>query len=234
MSSLLLAVPWNNSIGPQGATGPAGPQGEPTVGPQGPQGATVIGPQGFQGASNVGPPGPQGEPGIGPQGPQGATVTGTQGPQGGSVSGPQGPQGTTGAAGVALPQGSIEPSMVLQSPFLPWDFVDRGYRFTRSGYLVSLVVASSIRGPAIVPAPSVITLEFTASKSVFGTPVFLSGTSVGYCEAYINTEPVSLGAVTRYFDNAVTTGYRISIPLNSALPANTDVRIEFNMTWTVQ
>ena len=64
--------------GPQGETGPAGPQGETgatgPAGPAGPQGAT--GP--------AGPTGPQGETGpAGPAGPQGAT-------------GPAGPQGEAG------------------------------------------------------------------------------------------------------------------------------------------
>ncbi len=70
--------------GPQGNTGP--------VGPQGPQGDT--GP--------VGPEGPQGDEGpVGPQGPQGETgQMGPEGPQGdeGPV-GPTGPQGDTGPVG---------------------------------------------------------------------------------------------------------------------------------------
>ena len=70
-----------NVRGPQGETGPAGPQG-----PQGEKGET-------------GPAGPQGEKGeTGPQGIQGEK--GETGP-----AGPQGPQGQTGEPGATGPQG---------------------------------------------------------------------------------------------------------------------------------
>ncbi len=60
---------WN-SVGPQGATGPAGPAGPQgatgPAGPAGPQGATgPAGPAGPQGATGpAGPAGPQGDPGT--------------------------------------------------------------------------------------------------------------------------------------------------------------------------
>ena len=125
-----------SAIGPQGATGPQGPQGPQgetgATGPQGPQGETgAQGPQGETGAQ--GPQGPQGETGAtGPQGATGATgATGPQGPAGRDGNSPyignngnwfvyddsteqyvdteveaQGPQGATGATGPQGPTGA--------------------------------------------------------------------------------------------------------------------------------
>ena len=125
-----------SAIGPQGATGPQGPQGPQgetgATGPQGPQGETgAQGPQGETGAQ--GPQGPQGETGAtGPQGATGATgATGPQGPAGADGHSPyignngnwfvyddsteqyvdteveaQGPQGATGATGPQGPTGA--------------------------------------------------------------------------------------------------------------------------------
>ena len=69
--------------GPQGATGPQGPQGiQGEPGPQGPKGETGA----------TGPQGPKGHPGdTGPQGPKGDT----------GATGPQGPEGHTGASGTS-------------------------------------------------------------------------------------------------------------------------------------
>jgi hypothetical protein len=91
-------------FGPQGATGPAGPQG--AQGPTGAQGPA--GPTGAQGPTGgTGPTGPQGAQGpaggTGPTGPQGA-----QGTQGGA--GPTGSQGAQGAQGPAGPTGPTGPS----------------------------------------------------------------------------------------------------------------------------
>ena len=90
-----VAISWNRT-GPQGAVGPAGPQGlagaPGAVGPQGPKGDT-----GSMGAP--GSIGPRGEPG--PVGPQGATgPSGSQGP-----AGPQGPVGPRGLPGDEGPEG---------------------------------------------------------------------------------------------------------------------------------
>jgi hypothetical protein len=105
--ALYAASAGNTIIGPQGLTGPAGPQGPQGLtgltGPTGPQGLT--GEQGIQGL--VGATGPQGPIGLtgasGPQGPIGLTgATGPQGPIG--LTGAQGIQGLVGATG---PQGPI-------------------------------------------------------------------------------------------------------------------------------
>lgn len=119
-------APAQPDSGPQGETGPQGPQGiQGETGPQGPQGIQgetgapgaqgEMGPQGLQGEMGPqGAQGPQGEPGptgatgdTGPQGPQGEQgpqgIQGVAGPQG--EQGPQGPQGVTGATGETGPQG---------------------------------------------------------------------------------------------------------------------------------
>lgn len=84
---------------PEGAQGPAGPQGEQGVqGAAGPAGET--GPQG--------PAGPKGEAGApGPQGPAGPVgATGAQGPAGkDGIQGPEGPQGQKGDPGTGVPAG---------------------------------------------------------------------------------------------------------------------------------
>jgi Chaperone of endosialidase/Collagen triple helix repeat (20 copies) len=111
---------WSSSVGPQGVTGPQGPQG-PTgnTGAQGPQGPTgntgAQGPQGPTGNTGAqGPQGPTGNTGAqGPQGPAGSNgSTGAQGPQGPAGSngstgaqGPQGPAGSNGSTGAQGPQG---------------------------------------------------------------------------------------------------------------------------------
>ena len=124
-----------SAIGPQGATGPQGPQGpKGDTGAQGPQGEKgdtgAQGPKGETGAT--GAQGPKGETGAtGPQGATGATgATGAQGPAGRDGYSPyvgnnghwfayddstqqyvdtqvtaQGPQGETGATGATGPEG---------------------------------------------------------------------------------------------------------------------------------
>ncbi len=91
-------------FGPQGATGPTGPQGDTgaagSTGPQGDTGAAgSTGPQGDTGATGpAGPTGPQGDTGAtGSTGPQGDT--GATGPTGIGVTGVTGVTGATGAAG---------------------------------------------------------------------------------------------------------------------------------------
>lgn len=89
------SAPGEEAIWPLtiGATGPAGPRGEP--GPQGPVGLPgATGPVGDPGPA--GDPGPQGSPGL--PGPAGAD--GSAGEQG-----PRGPRGETGAAGPQGPPG---------------------------------------------------------------------------------------------------------------------------------
>ena len=91
-----------NIKGPQGETGPQGPQG--LIGPQGERGPQ--GPQGIQGLQ--GEPGPQGATGpkgdTGERGPQGETgIQGETGPQG--IQGPVGPQGEQGPQGIQGPAG---------------------------------------------------------------------------------------------------------------------------------
>jgi hypothetical protein len=106
----IVTEEWDNVgqiVGPQGATGeagPTGPQGEtgPTgaIGPTGPQGDT-----GDTGAT--GPTGAQGE--VGPTGATGDT--GATGPTGATGdTGPTGPQGEVGATGPTGPQGDIGPT----------------------------------------------------------------------------------------------------------------------------
>jgi len=93
------------NMGPQGETGPQGPQGiQGETGPQGPQGIQgETGPQGPQGDQGIqGIQGIQGE--TGPQGIQGET--GPQGPQGiQGETGATGPTGATGDTGATGPQG---------------------------------------------------------------------------------------------------------------------------------
>ena len=66
-----------NIMGPQGSTGPTGPQGNSITGPTGPTGPSITGPTGPDGATVTGP--------TGPTGPTGATVTGPTGPAGANV-----------------------------------------------------------------------------------------------------------------------------------------------------
>lgn len=109
---------WKNNgkiQGPQGETGPEGPQGEKgdtgAQGPQGPAGEKgdtgETGPQGPKGdTGEMGPQGPKGDTGeTGPQGPKGDT--GEQGPQG-----PAGPKGDTGEAGAKGDTGAQGPQGV--------------------------------------------------------------------------------------------------------------------------
>ena len=102
---IMTVVDLGRVVGPQGETGPQGPQGiQGETGPQGPQGIPgETGPQGPQG--ETGPQGPQGIQGeTGPQGPQG--IQGETGPQGiQGETGPQGPQGIQGETGPQGPQG---------------------------------------------------------------------------------------------------------------------------------
>jgi hypothetical protein len=101
------------TVGPTGAYGPQGVQGDPGLaGSQGPQGPTgAPGPAGGQGA-----PGPQGVAGlagyIGPTGPAGAQgVPGPQGPEGvQGPTGPTGPAGFMGENGVRGPTGLVGPT----------------------------------------------------------------------------------------------------------------------------
>jgi hypothetical protein len=93
---------WSQT-GPQGATGPQGPQG--------PQGATgAQGPAGPAGATGAkGDTGPQGP--VGPEGPAGQPgPTGQQG-----LTGPTGPTGQTGATGPQGPQGPAGMSEGVQA-----------------------------------------------------------------------------------------------------------------------
>ncbi len=117
----------SNILGPQGETGPMGPQGlQGETGPMGPQGLQgetgPMGPQGLQGETGpmgpqglqgeTGPMGPQGLPGeTGPMGPQGLPgETGPMGPQGlQGETGPMGPQGLQGETGPMGPQGEVGP-----------------------------------------------------------------------------------------------------------------------------
>lgn len=129
-----------SAIGPQGSTGPAGPQGpkgdtgetgpkgdkgdKGDTGPQGPKGDTgATGSQGPKGdTGDTGPQGPKGDTGeTGPQGPKGDTgstgpkgdtgETGPQGPKGDTGdTGPQGPKGDTGETGPQGPQGPTGPT----------------------------------------------------------------------------------------------------------------------------
>jgi hypothetical protein len=103
--------------GPQGETGPMGPEGPQGVtgetGPQGPKGDTgATGPKGDTGAT--GATGPKGADSTvpGPQGPKGDTgATGPQGPKGDT--GSQGPQGEPGkdgtGAGTVTAVNGVEP-----------------------------------------------------------------------------------------------------------------------------
>lgn len=104
-ASTKTAAPCS-TLGPQGLTGPVGPQGAVGVaGKAGPIGATgSIGPAGAQGVPGIagatGPAGPVGVAGVkGDAGPAGAT--GAQGP-----AGPAGPQGSTGQTGATGPAGA--------------------------------------------------------------------------------------------------------------------------------
>jgi len=93
--------------GPQGATGPTGPDGE--TGAQGPTGEQ--GPVGETGAQ--GPTGDQGPVGeTGAQGP-----TGDQGPVG--ETGPQGPTGDQGPVGETGPDGGTGPTIAFFGDYIP-------------------------------------------------------------------------------------------------------------------
>lgn len=121
---IVIGVPAQGPMGPQGDEGVAGPQGAQgipgprgSVGPPGPTGSasSVPGPAGPQG--DQGPPGPTGSQGpqgqqgvkgdtgdVGPAGPQGDVgPVGPQGPIGNT--GSQGPQGVKGNTGDTGPQG---------------------------------------------------------------------------------------------------------------------------------
>ena len=121
-------------VGPAGATGPQGLQGQ----------AGPAGPQGIQG--EVGPAGPAGAQGLqgeaGPQGPTGAT--GPQGPAGpAGATGPTGPQGATGPAGSTGSTGSSAYEVAVAGGFIG----------TESQWLASLVGPTGPAGPAGAQGP---------------------------------------------------------------------------------
>lgn len=100
---------------PEGAQGPADPQGEQGVqGAAGPAGET--GPQG--------PAGPKGEAGApGPQGPAGPVgATGAQGPAGKEgIQGPEGPQGQKGDPGTGVPAGGYSGQILAKDSPADYD-----------------------------------------------------------------------------------------------------------------
>lgn len=225
---MLLAKPsgLQPTIGPQGEPGPAGPQGIPAAGPQGPQGASLAGPQGTQGQSNVGTQGNQGAQGVGAQGPQGITNIG-----------PQGDPGAPGADGVVPPLAEVsnQPTLVLNNPPAPWVFVTDDVRATRSGSIITFGAICTLSSPTPYALPLPINFDFVLPKATFGTPVPISGTTLTNFVVYVsaNVGP-SVGIVALFSQDATNVTYRVTATIDTTLPGNTDIDVEFNCTWYTQ
>lgn len=230
---MLLAIPF-------GSSSTVGPQGPPGV--RGPQGPFGLGTQGPQGAPGAGIAGPQGFPGAGIQGPQGATGVGVQGPQGNVGVGSQGPQGIQGATGNS-PAGAISatatPSATLNLAGNPpdWVILSQFNRITRAAGIVSFQTRFTIRGTTPYNAAQFITIDILLPHATFGTPrrLNLGDDTIASGPSYVSTQttPTRSGV-----DIILTTPgddtYQCAFGFTGTLPANTDIIVEYDCTWSTQ